>query len=58
MIDIFSQFVQDRQKEWGKTIITYKTDKTVRLPIVDIALRDIGKSEQSFWVEIGAVCYR
>ena len=43
--------------EWGKTVISYDTDKPVRLPIIDVALRDIGKSEQSFYVEIGAACY-
>ncbi|TGZ53900.1 Collagen alpha-2(I) chain [Temnothorax longispinosus] len=48
------RFHQDR---WGKTIVSYETDKPVRLPILDVALRDIGKPEQSFSIEIGAACY-
>lgn len=49
--------LQTHEGEWGKTIISYDTDKPVRLPIIDVALRDIGKSDQSFYVEIGAACY-
>lgn len=48
---------QLHQDHWGKTIVSYETDKPVRLPILDVALRDIGKPEQSFSIEIGAACY-
>ncbi|KAG8280283.1 Collagen alpha-2(V) chain [Homalodisca vitripennis] len=47
-----------RKPEWGRTTISYSTDKSLRLPITDIALRDIGKSDQSFWLEIGMACFK
>lgn len=53
MINVF----QTHNGKWGKTIISYQTDKTIRLPIIDVALRDIGKPNQSFYIEIGNVCY-
>ncbi|KAG8250712.1 Collagen alpha-2(V) chain [Homalodisca vitripennis] len=49
---------QARKPEWGRTTISYSTDKSLRLPITDIALRDIGKSDQSFWLEIGMACFK
>lgn len=42
---------------WGKTVFEYKTTKTSRLPILDIAPRDIGGADQEFGVDIGAVCF-
>lgn len=49
--------LQTYNGQWGKTVISYETDKPVRLPIIDVALRDIGKPDQSFSIEIGTVCY-
>jgi hypothetical protein len=46
-----------RQDAWAKTVLNYKTDKTARLPIVDIGIRDIGDRNQAFWVEIGPACF-
>uniref|UniRef100_UPI00398EFA01 collagen alpha-1(II) chain-like n=1 Tax=Pristiophorus japonicus TaxID=55135 RepID=UPI00398EFA01 len=43
--------------EWGKTIFEYKTEKTIRLPIVDFAPVDIGAEDQEFGVDIGPVCF-
>ncbi|KAI4896719.1 hypothetical protein NFI96_024008, partial [Prochilodus magdalenae] len=43
--------------QWGRTIIEYKSQKTSRLPIVDIAPMDIGEADQEFGVDIGAVCF-
>lgn len=43
--------------QWAKTVIEYKTQKTSRLPIVDIAPMDIGREDQEFGVDIGAVCF-
>lgn len=43
--------------EWGKTVFEYRTRKTMRLPIVDIAPLDIGGPEQEFGVDIGPVCF-
>ncbi|KAI1899985.1 hypothetical protein AGOR_G00067560 [Albula goreensis] len=43
--------------QWGKTVIEYKSQKTSRLPIVDIAPMDIGGADQEFGVDVGAVCF-
>uniref|UniRef100_A0A4W3J7G7 Fibrillar collagen NC1 domain-containing protein n=1 Tax=Callorhinchus milii TaxID=7868 RepID=A0A4W3J7G7_CALMI len=43
--------------EWGKTVFEYKTRKTIRLPIVDIAPMDIGAEDQEFGIDIGPVCF-
>lgn len=42
---------------WGKTVFEYRTQKTARLPIVDIAPVDIGGPDQEFGVDIGPVCF-
>lgn len=57
---IFTSWIfisQTHSGQWGKTVVSYDTDKPVRLPIIDVALRDIGKYDQKFYVEVGAVCY-
>ncbi|XP_013909920.1 PREDICTED: collagen alpha-1(II) chain [Thamnophis sirtalis] len=43
--------------KWGKTIIEYRSQKTSRLPIIDIAPMDIGGADQEFGVDIGPVCF-
>merc|ERR1712168_1744936 len=43
--------------QWGKTVFEYKTQKTSRLPIVDVAPMDIGGADQEFGVDVGAVCF-
>lgn len=48
---------QYRKDVWAKSVLEYTTDKPSRLPITDIVVRDVGKPDQSFWVEIGAVCF-
>lgn len=48
---------QTHTGRWGKTVIEYKTQKTSRLPIVDIAPMDIGGADQEFGVDVGAVCF-
>lgn len=42
---------------WGKTVFSYTTTKTSRLPIIDIAPMDVGAPDQEFGVEIGPVCF-
>merc|ERR1719498_1026947 len=42
---------------WGKTVIDYKTSKTSRLPIIDIAPMDVGAPDQEFGLEVGPVCF-
>lgn len=48
---------QKHTGQWGKTVIEYRSQKTSRLPIVDIAPMDIGGADQEFGVEVGAVCF-
>lgn len=48
---------QRHTDQWGKTVFEYRTQKTTRLPVVDIAPMDIGGADQEFGVEIGAVCF-
>jgi len=49
--------LQFKKAEWAKTVVSYSTDKPMRLPVVDVAVRDVGTEDQSFWLEIGPVCY-
>jgi collagen type V/XI/XXIV/XXVII alpha len=39
-----------------KTVIQYATKKTARLPIVDVAPRDIG-DDKEFGIEMGPICF-
>lgn len=43
--------------QWGRAEIEYKSQKTSRLPILDIAPMDIGGPEQEFGIDIGPVCF-
>lgn len=53
----FFILLQRHTAQWGKTVFEYRSQKTSRLPIVDIAPMDIGGAEQEFGVDIGAVCF-
>lgn len=53
----FFCLLQQANGNWGKTVFEYRTQKTARLPIVDIAPVDIGGSDQEFGVDIGPVCF-
>lgn len=61
LIDWFTDSIflslQSHTGTWGKTIIEYKTTKTSRLPIIDIAPMDIGAPNQEFGIEVGPVCF-
>lgn len=46
-----------KSNSWSSTKIRYRTDKPQRLPFVDIGLRDVGREDQSFKVEVGPVCF-
>ena len=43
--------------ETPKTIFSYSTQSTRRLPLLDIGVRDIGGSNQQFGLLIGPVCF-
>lgn len=49
--------VQDRKSSWDQTMLTFKSDKPNRLPVVDIAPKDIGGRQQQFGLEIGPACF-
>uniref|UniRef100_A0A8C4X0B4 Fibrillar collagen NC1 domain-containing protein n=1 Tax=Eptatretus burgeri TaxID=7764 RepID=A0A8C4X0B4_EPTBU len=48
---------QRHTSKWSKTVMEYRTQKTSRLPIIDIAPMDIGEAGQQFGVDIGPVCF-
>lgn len=48
---------QARQGTWSHSILQYKSKKPQRLPIVDVAPRDIGSKNQEFGLEIGPACF-
>lgn len=54
---LFLPAAQKHTGQWGKTVMEYRSQKTSRLPIVDIAPLDIGGADQEFGVEVGAVCF-
>lgn len=47
----------NRRDSWSKTVISYTTEKSSRLPITDVAIRDISEAGQKFVVEVGQVCF-
>lgn len=55
--DVLEDGCKHRKNEWSKTVMTYRTDKAIRLPVLDMAVKDVGKEGQSFWLEIGMVCF-
>lgn len=42
---------------WRKTTVVYTTKKTERLPLVDVAVMDVGESNQQFGINVGPVCF-
>ncbi|GFQ86218.1 hypothetical protein TNCT_224451, partial [Trichonephila clavata] len=41
----------------AQSALKYETDKPQRLPVVDIAFRDIGSRNQEFGIDLGPVCF-
>lgn len=54
----FDALFQTKKSEWGRTTLSYTSEKSLRLPITDVALRDIGRADQEFWLEVGMVCFK
>lgn len=48
---------QNKSADWAKTVFSIEVDKPQRLPIVDMGLRDIGESDQTFKIEVGKACF-
>lgn len=46
-----------RSNNWSSTTVLYETERPQRLPFVDIGIRDVGRPDQFFKVEIGPVCF-
>lgn len=46
-----------RTSDWAKSVVQYVTDLPTRLPIIDVAVRDLHDEKQEFWIEIGAACF-
>lgn len=49
---------QYKKQEWAKTIVEYETDKPGRLPLLDVAVRDVGRPQQMFKIELGLACFK
>lgn len=54
----FCWYYQGRTNDWSKTSLRYTSEKASRLPIIDVAIKDIGQSDQEFAIEIGSVCFQ
>ena len=46
---------QHESTDWAKTVISMRNVKPTRLPIVDVAVRDVGNPRKKFKLEIGQV---
>jgi collagen type II alpha len=55
--DVLEDGCQDKSNTWSQTVISYKTEKSSRLPLTDLAVRDFGDASQRFWIEISPVCF-
>merc|ERR1719431_380197 len=55
------QIIEDgcktRSNNWSATTIIYNTDRAHRLPFSEVGIRDIGRPNQFFKIEIGPVCF-
>jgi len=54
--DIVEDGCQSGSKSTDKTVVQYVTKKTARLPIKDVAARDIG-DDKEFGIEMGPICF-
>lgn len=50
--------MQHRSDNWESSVIQFKTNNPQRLPIVDVALRDVGSNAQEFAIAVGPVCFK
>lgn len=55
--EVLEDGCQHHSNTWSKTVISYSTEKPQRLPINDIAVRDFGRRDQQFFIELNSVCY-
>lgn len=52
-----SNSLQHKSPNWAQTVVEYETDKAGRLPLLDVAVRDGGKQNQMFRIEMGLACF-
>lgn len=50
-------FLQVKDGTWRKTVLEIDTANTLRLPIHDVAVYDIGDNGEEFGLEVGPVCF-
>lgn len=43
--------------QWKQTVVEYRTQSAIRLPVLDVAPLDVGKAGQEFGLDIGPVCF-
>jgi len=55
--DVVSDDCQYERPEWATTVVSVKDTKPQRLPIVDVAVRDVGNARKKFKIELGPVCF-
>lgn len=56
--EVIEDGCKSKSNGWSKTLFRYTTERSTRLPLIDVAIRDIGNSDQEFSIEIGPVCFR
>lgn len=49
--------MQHLKQDWSKTVVEVSNNKPARLPVVDVAMRDVGDRDQKFRLEVGPVCF-
>jgi hypothetical protein len=55
--DVISDECQYERTEWATTVFSVKDTKPQRLPIVDVAVKDVGNTRKKFKIELGPVCF-
>ena len=54
---IYFNIFQHESTTWATSVFSVKDTKPQRLPIVDVAIRDMGNPRKKFKIELGPVCY-
>jgi collagen type II alpha len=55
--DVISDECQYERTEWATTVFSVKDTKPQRLPIVDVAVKDVGNTRKKFKIELGPLCF-
>lgn len=49
---------QYERSDWSQTVLSLTDVKPTRLPVVDIAIRDLGNARKKVKIQIGQVCFK